>query len=176
MSVIDAVVHSCCGNIALTPTKLKIRKQNRYACIIHGGASVLNYPIAIFCEKSNPAYIANMLDNDYSRELYAQYGGKWEDLEKIIRNTEENKLLGLNFKNLDPYVNVSIRNVFSFVWNLIKVPYQSLLLATGKGTRYTRTIDMGSILPYDLRSIFPCKTKHMIDVGKEAVRHFKNNH
>ena len=53
-----------------------------------------------------------MLNNDYSRDLYAQYGGKWEELEKILRNTEENKLLGLNFKNLDPYVNVPIRSVF----------------------------------------------------------------
>ena len=168
MSVIDAVVHSCCGNIALTPTKLKIRKQNKYACIIDGGASVLNYPIAIFCEKSMPSYIANMLDNDYSRDLYAQYG---------VRNTEENKLLGLNFKNLDPYVNVPIRNVCSFVWNLINVTYQSLLLATGKDTRYTITIDMGSILPFDLRYIFiPYKTKQMINMGKEAVRNFKPCH
>ena len=86
--MIDAVVQSCCGNVALTPTKLKIRKQNKYACVIGGGASVLNYPTAIFCEKSNPSYIANMLDNDCFTDLYAQYGGKWEDLEKIIRNTE----------------------------------------------------------------------------------------
>ena len=28
MSVIEAVVHSCCGNIVLAPTILKIRKQN----------------------------------------------------------------------------------------------------------------------------------------------------
>ena len=42
MSLIAAVVHSSCGNIALTPTKLKLRKQNKYACIIDGGASVLN--------------------------------------------------------------------------------------------------------------------------------------
>ena len=43
-----------------------------------------------------------MLNNDYSRDLYAQYGGKWDDSEKIIRNTGENKVLGLNFKNPDP--------------------------------------------------------------------------
>ena len=127
MSVIDAVAPSCCGNIALTPTKLKIRKQNKYASIIDGGASVLNYPIAIFCEKSNPSYIANMLDNDYSRYLYAQYGGKWEDLEKILRNTEENKLLGLNFKNPEPYVNIPIRNIFSCVWNLINVTSEFII-------------------------------------------------
>ena len=57
MSVIDAVVHSCCGNIALTPTELKLRKQNKYACIIYGGASVLNYPLCIFSEYKNPSYI-----------------------------------------------------------------------------------------------------------------------
>ena len=53
-----------------------------------------------------------MLNNDYSRDLYAQYGGEWEELEKILRNTEENKLLGLNFKNPDPYVNIPIRDIF----------------------------------------------------------------
>ena len=175
MSVIDAVVHSCCGNIALTPTTLKLRKQNKYACIIDGGASVLNYPLCIFSEYKNPSYIEKMLNNDYSRDLYAQYGGKWEDLERIIRNTKENKLLGLNFKNADPYVNIPIRNIFSFVWNLINVTYQSLLLATGNDIRYTITIDMTDILPFDLRYIFiPYKTKQMINMGTEAVRNFKH--
>ena len=96
------------------------------------------------------------------------------ELEDIIRN-KENTLLGLNFKSTDPYVNIPIRNIFSFVWNLINVTYQSLLLATGKDTRYTITIDMGGILPYDLRYIFiPYKTKQMINMGKEAVRNFKH--
>ena len=174
MSVIDAVVHSCCGNIALTPTKLKLRKQNKYACIIDGGASVLNYPLCIFSEYKNPSYIEKMLNNDYSRDLYAQNGGKWEELEKILRNTEENKLLGLNFKNPDPYVNIPICNIFSFVWNLINLTYQSLFLATGNDIRYTITIDMTDILPFDLRYIFiPYKTKQMINMGREAVRNFK---
>ena len=44
MSVIEAVVHSCCGNIALVPTILKIRKQNKNALVIDGGASILNFP------------------------------------------------------------------------------------------------------------------------------------
>ena len=57
MSVIDAVVHSCCGNIALTPTKLKLRKQNTYSCIIDGEASVLNYQRCIFSGYKNPSYI-----------------------------------------------------------------------------------------------------------------------
>ena len=60
MSVIDGVVHSCCGNIALTPTKLKLRKHNKYACIIDGGASVLNYPLCKFPEYKNPWYIKNV--------------------------------------------------------------------------------------------------------------------
>ena len=57
-----------------------------------------------------------MLDNDYSRDRYAQFGGNWKDLEEIIRD-KENILLGLNFKSIDPYVNIPIRNEFSFVWN-----------------------------------------------------------
>jgi predicted acylesterase/phospholipase RssA len=176
MSVIDAIVHSCCGNIALTPTKLKIRKQNKYACIIDGGASVLNYPLCIFSEQKNPSYIERMLNNDYSRDLYAQFGGTWEDLEKVIRN-KENVLLGLNFKSVDPYVNIPIRHIFAFVWNLINVTYQSLLLATDRDTRYTITIDMGNILPFDVRYLFiPYKSKQMMEMGKEAVRNFKPCH
>ena len=115
-----------------------------------------------------------MLNNAYSSDLYAQCGGKWEDLDKFIRNTKENKLLEMNFKNVGPYVNIHIRNVFSFVWNLINVTYQSLLLAAGNDIRYTITIDMTKVLLFDLRCILiPYKTKHMIDMGKEAVRNFK---
>ena len=55
MSVIDAVVHSSCGNIALTPTTMKIRKQNKRVLIIDGGASALNNPIAIFSANTNPS-------------------------------------------------------------------------------------------------------------------------
>ena len=176
MSVIDAVVNSCCGNIALTPTRLKIRKQNKHVYIIDGGASVLNYPIAIFSENTNPSYITNMLDNDYSKDLYAQFGGNWKELEDIIRN-KENTLLGLNFKSTDPYVNIPIRNIFSFVWNLINVTYQSLLLATDRDTRYTITIDMRNILPFDVRYVFiPYRTKQLIEMGREAVSNFKPCH
>ena len=154
---------------------MNIRKQNKRILIIDGGASVLNYPIAICSMNTNPSYITNMLNNDYSRDLYAQYGGTWGDLEKIVRNTEENKVLGLNFKNPDPYVNIPIRNVFSYLWNFVNVTYQSLLLATGKDTRYTIMIDMGSILPFDVRYIFlPYKTKQMIEMGREAVRNYKS--
>jgi hypothetical protein len=67
---------------------LKIRKQNKYVYIIDGGASVLNYPIARFSENTNPSYITNMLDNDYSKDLYAQFGGNWKESEEIIRNKE----------------------------------------------------------------------------------------
>jgi hypothetical protein len=144
--------------------------------IIDGGASVLNYPIAIFSEHTNPSYIANMLDNDYSRDLYAQFGGSWRDLEEIIRS-KDNTLLGLNFKSVDPYVNIPIRHIFSFVWNLINVTYHSLLLATDRDTRYTITIDMGNILPFDIRYVLiPHRTKQLINMGKEAVKNFKPCH
>ena len=117
-----------------------------------------------------------MLGSDDSRNLYAQFGGNWKELEETIRD-KQNILLGLNFKSIDPYVNIPIRNVFSFVWNLINVTYQSLLLATDRDTRYTITIDMGSILPFDLRYIFiPYKTKQMIEMGREAVRNYKPCH
>ena len=81
MPVIEAVVHSCCGNIALVPTTIKIRTQNKNAIIIDGGASILNFPIALFSNHTNPCYISNMLDNEFSRDLYSQYGGKWSNFE-----------------------------------------------------------------------------------------------
>ena len=34
MSEIDAVGQSCCGNIAITPSRLKTRKQNRNVYVI----------------------------------------------------------------------------------------------------------------------------------------------
>lgn len=174
MSAVDAVVHSCCGNIVITPTFLKIRKQNKRLMVIDGGASILNYPIAIFAENTNPSYITHMLDNDYSSDLYAQYGGSWSAFERIIRNSNDNKLLGIKFSNFDPYVNIPIRNVISYIWNFLNVTYQSLLLAIDTDTRYTITIDMKNILPVDLTYIFlPYRTKQMIEIGAEAVRNFK---
>ena len=174
MSAVDAVVHSCCGNVFFTPTTLKIRKQNMTKLVLDGGASVLNYPISLFSANTNPSYITNMLDNDYSKDLYAQYGGKWSDFEKIIRNSKDNKLLGLKFRSPNPYVNVPINNVISYLWNFLNVTYQSLLLARDKDTRYTITIDMGNILPVDVSYIFiPYKTKQMIEIGADAVRNFK---
>jgi hypothetical protein len=174
MSAVDAVVHSCCGNVVLTPTRLKIRKHNKNVFVIDGGASVLNYPIALFSEGTNPSYISNMLDNDYSSDFYAQYGGKWSDFEAIIRNSKDHKLLGLKFRSPNPYVNIPVNNVISYLWNFLNVTYQSLLLATDKDTRYTITIDMRNILPVDVRYMFiPRKMKQMIEMGAEAVRNFK---
>jgi len=174
MSAVDAVVHSCCGNIVITPTFLKIRKQNKQLLVIDGGASILNYPIAIFAENTNPSYIANMLDNDYSRDLYAQYGGSWSAFERVIRSSNDNKLLGLKFESINPYVNIPIGNVISYVWNFLNVTYQSLLLATNKDTRYTITIDMMNISPVDVTYVFiPHRMKHMMEIGAEAVRNFK---
>ena len=103
MSVIDAVVYSCCGNIVITPNILHLRKQNKKAIIIDGGASVLNYPIALYSPMDKPCYICNMLDNDYSRDLYAQYGGKFSDFEKIMKNTTNNTLLGIKFESPNPF-------------------------------------------------------------------------
>ena len=93
MSVIDAVMYSCCGNIALCPTTIKLRKQNKTAIIIDGGASVFNFPIAIYTSNTSPGCITNLLGNEVSRDLYAQYGGKWPDLERAIRSTNDNKVL-----------------------------------------------------------------------------------
>jgi predicted acylesterase/phospholipase RssA len=174
MSAVDAVVYSCCGNIVITPTFLKIRKQNKHLLVVDGGASILNYPIAIFSENTNPSYIANMLDNEYSNDLYAQYGGCWSAFERIIRSSNDNKLLGLKFESINPYVNIPISNVISYVWNILNVTYQSLLLVTDKDTRYTITIDMKNISSVDVTYVFiPHRMKHMIEIGAEAVRNFK---
>ncbi|MGV2388575.1 MAG UNVERIFIED_CONTAM: hypothetical protein LVR29_10460 [Microcystis novacekii LVE1205-3] len=120
MSVIEAVVHSCCGNIALAPTILKIRKQNKNALVIDGGASILNFPIALFSPHTNPCYISSMLDNDFSRDLYSQYGGKWSEFEKVMRNSHDNKLLGIKFESPNVYTNIPIHNAISYLWNFLK--------------------------------------------------------
>ena len=118
MSVIEAVVHSCCGNIALVPTTIKIRKQNKNAIIIDGGASILNFPIALFSNHTNPCYISNMLDNEFSRDLYSQYGGKWANFEKVMKNSHDNKLLGVKFESPNVYTNIPIHNAISYLWIL----------------------------------------------------------
>ena len=115
-----------------------------------------------------------MLDNDYSRDLYTQYGGKWSDFEDIVRNSRDNKLLGLKFQSPNPYVNVPINNFLSYIWNFLNVTYQSLLLATDKDTRYTITIDMMNISPIDISyALIPYRTRRIIEIGAEAVRNFK---
>ena len=117
MSVIEAVVHSCCGNIALVPTILKIRKQNKNAIVIDGGASILNFSIALFSNHTNPCYISSMLDNDFSRDLYSQHGGKWSEFEKVMRISHDNKLLGIKFESPNVYTNIPIHNTISYLWN-----------------------------------------------------------
>ena len=169
-SVIDAVMYSCCGNIALCPTTIKLRKQNKTAIIIDGGASVFNFPIAIYTSNTSPGCITNMLDNEFSRDLYAHYGGEWSDLERVIRSTSDNKVLGIEFDSQSDYVNIPINTIFSYLWNFMNVTYQSLLQATNKETRYTITIDMQRILPFDIAYIFlPYKTQQMMNIGREAV-------
>jgi len=170
MSVIDAVMYSCCGNIALTPSPLKLRKQNKNALIIDGGASVMNYPISIFSENNVPSYIANMLDSDYSRDLYAQYGGSWTELAKVINNAQDNELLGFNFQSFNPYIDIPIKNTITYLWNFFNITYQSLLQATDRSKYKTINIEVGSASPIDLSYIFiPYRTKHLINMGREAV-------
>ena len=170
MSVIDAVMYSCCGNIALTPSPLKLRKQNKNALMIDGGASVINYPISIFSDSNVPSYIANMLDSDYSRDLYAQYGGSWKELAKVINNADENELLGFNFQSFNPYIDIPIRNTITYLWNFFNVTYQSLLQATDRNKYKTINIDVGSASAFDLSYIFiPYRTKRLINLGREAV-------
>ena len=174
MSVIEAVVHSCCGNIALVPTILKIRKQNKNALVIDGGASILNYPIALFSPHTNPCYISSMLDNDFSRDLYSQYGGKWSEFEKVMRNSHDNKLLGIKFESPNVYTNIPIHNAISYLWNFLNITYQSLPQATGRDTKFMINIDMQKILPFDISYIMiPHRTKHIIDIGREAVLNTK---
>ena len=170
MSVVDAVMYSCCGNIASRPTTTKLRKQNKTAIIIDGGASVVNFPIAFYTSNTSPGCITNMLDHEFSRDLYAQYGGKWSDLERVIRSTNDNKVLGIKFDSQSDYVHIPINTIFSYLWNFMNVTYQSLLQATNKETRYTITIDMQRILPFDITYIFPpYKTQQMMNIGREAV-------
>ena len=85
-----------------------------------------------------------------------------------------NDMLGLKFTTVDPYVNIPIRTVISYMWNILNVRYQSLLLALDKDTRYTITIVIKPILPVDVTYIFlPYRTKQMIEICALAVGRFK---
>ena len=111
-----------------------------------------------------------MLDNDYSKDLYAQYGGKFCDFEKSMKNTTNNTLLGIKFESPNPFINKPINNLFSYLWNFLNPTYASLLQATEKDSRYTISIDMKGILSVDITYLFlPFKTKQMIQIGRQAV-------
>ena len=170
MSVIDAVVYSCTGNIAFTVNQLKLRKQNKTALIIDGGASVLNYPLSIFKNTDTPDYIAGMLDNDYSRDLYAQYGGNWSNFEKVIRTSEGHRIIGFKFDAFNPYVDIPINNIFSFIWNFISITYSSLLRYIDHDGNNTILIDVKKISAVDVSYILiPWRTKKLIQIGSDAV-------
>ena len=170
MSVIDAVVYSCTGNIFFTPNILKLRKQNKVALIADGGASVLNYPLSIFKNTDTPDYIAGMLDNDYSRDLYAQYGGHWSEFERMIRTSEGHRIIGFKFDAFNPYVDIPINNIISFIWNFISITYSSLLRYIDHDGNNTILIDVKKISAIDVSYILiPWRTKKLIQIGSDAV-------
>jgi hypothetical protein len=170
MSVIDAVVYSCTGNVFFMPNILKLRKQNKAALIVDGGASVLNYPLAIFKNTGTPDYIAGMLDNDYSRDLYAQYGGNWSEFERMIRTSEGNRIIGFEFDAFNPYIDIPINNIISFIWNFISITYSSLLRYIDHDGNNTILIDVKKISAVDVSYILiPWRTKKLIQIGSDAV-------
>ena len=53
---------------------------------------------------------------------------------------------------------------------LLNITYQSLLHATDRDIKFMINIDMQKILPFEISYIMiPHKTKHIIDIGREAV-------
>ena len=57
----------------------------------------------------------------------------------------------------------------------LNITYQSLLQATDRDTKLMISIDMQRILPFDISYVLiPHRTKHIIDIGREAVIDSKN--
>ena len=91
-----------------------------------------------------------------------------------MRNSHDNMLLGIKFESPNVYTNIPIHNAISYLWNFLNITYQSLLQATDRDTKFMIIIDMQKILPFDISCIMiPHRTKHIIDIGREAVLNSK---
>ena len=87
-----------------------------------------------------------------------------------MRNSHDNKLLGIKFESPNVYTNIPISNAISYLWNFVDLTYQSLLLATDRDTKFMINIELQKILPFDISYVLiPYRTKHIIDIGQEAV-------
>ena len=87
-----------------------------------------------------------------------------------MRNSHDNKLLGIKFESPNVYTNTPIHNAISCLWNFLNRTCQSLLLATDRDTKFLINIDMQRILPFDISYVLiPYRTKYIIDIGREAV-------
>ena len=54
--------------------------------------------------------------------------------------------------------------------DFLHITYQSLLQATDRDTNLMKNIDMQKAHPFDISYIMiPHRTKHIIDIGREAV-------
>ena len=49
-----------------------------------------------------------------------------------MRNSHDNKLLGIKFESPNVYTNIPIHNTISYLWNFLNITYQSLLQATDR--------------------------------------------
>ena len=50
-----------------------------------------------------------------------------------MRNSHDDKLLGIKFESPNVYTNIPIHNAISYLWHVITISYQSLLQATEQG-------------------------------------------
>lgn len=170
MSVIDAVSYSCCGNIIFTPNYVKLVKENRNLTIVDGGVSTMNYPISVFTNRTDPKYIMDLLDNNQTNAFYAQYGGSWEDIYRVIQNEDDGEIIGLRFGNPDRLYQTPINDLISFLWAISTVTYQSLFSGNGAENRNSIWIDTGNTFSLDITNIIlPNRIHRLKDAGKQAV-------
>jgi predicted acylesterase/phospholipase RssA len=170
MSVVDAVTYSCSGNLAFTPNYLNLIAENKKITVVDGGVSNINYPVGIYSNKNDPDYIINTLDNNHTQAFYAQYGGKWADLYKVIKNQDDNQLIGLRFGNPRRWINTSINNLITYLWVFSNVTVQSMYSGVGAENRFSIWIDTKRTFSFDITNIIlPNRINRLKDAGKQAV-------
>ena len=111
--------------------------------IVDGGISNMNYPLAVYNHRTDPAYILENLDNRITQEFYNQFGGTWPALYEVVKNQDDNQLIGFRFGDPNRFVQTNINDLLTYLWVLSNVLYQSLFACVGSENRHSIWINVG---------------------------------
>ena len=170
MSAVDAVVYSCSGNLAFSPNYVKLLKLNKNLTIVDGGISNMNYPLSVYTHRTDPAYILENLDNRITQEFYNQFGGTWQALYEVVKNQDDNQLIGFRFGDPDRFVQTNINDLLTYLWVLSNVLYTSLFAGVGSENRHSIWINVGLTFAFDFTNlILPNRIYRLKEAGRQAV-------